>query len=1592
MADIKKISISGTEYDIVDAKALRIADQGLIMPNFDAMPIIATYEYDVSDTNWKQLFTRTNTETAQIDLQDIVYCRITVTGTNISSKYDCAFYWKGQLAPFQALVMSYPGNGDGNYCGIRYMIPVYPKALNNGYPWILNFQARNNTARHFKIEVFKTNSKITWMSTATGTTYNGTYHNSNSFTIDAQRGLCGNDTIYYGTVLQSGWASSVNSYMNKYTVNNTMPLTGEALLANQFTFMNGNKIYPATNKTLAVEPSYGITLNVTAYNNNVGVGWDRFRDRQRVTSLTNIPHATLSRGDNCYFRCTTDANGNIYSDNYVSNQMTAGYTWYYVGLAESNTVICICTSGSHFLTLDSNGKLTAVDGKLIAQQDLSGYVPTSRKINNKALTSDITLTASDVSALPSSTTINDLTTTAQQNALNSGITSTDVTQITTNKNNISTINGKIPSAATTTNQLADKSFVNSSISTNTAYFIGTFNSVADLEAYSGTLTNNDYAFVISTDSAGNTVYNRYKYTTATNPASWQFEYALNNSSFTADQWAAINSGATTTNIGQITTNQNAIGTLSSLTTTEKSNLVGAINELDSEISSTTGKVLDFYGTCDTAAATQTKDVVCTGFSLKTGASIRVKFTNYQNYNGVFKLNVNNTGAIEVKYNGTTNTGRYTYKAGEVVAFTYDGTYWVIEDGGIADTTYYGITKLAATATSTSAAFALTPSALNSYSQNTIANYPVYSTSSTYAVGDRVRYNYNTYECNTAITTAEAWTAAHWTALPDLQTQIDEKASTSLDNLSADGQMIVDSVDGKISNCILEIPQRLKIELVDGHPVIKAGSKIPMIGSTYSETTLTSDYTINFQTSWQESDGLIFYIPNSGYQQTWGFVAMNRTLSGDTLPTGLTGNTYLWFDTVNKVYKGTTDGGRESWTDVTVASYPLAAVHFKDGVVTEILKDSNGNDMIFNGTGFIGHHAFVYPDIEALTPRKINEDGTLKSTFVKNNNLAIIELNEGPYNGYNRRISMISGNPVGNSASYVEINDKSEAISASWVRQYVKNENVIISRTSTAGEIVEYVGGIYPPQTPLIEYNYDGTTVTLFNVRQPVRLATTEMLNDINADIESQLALKANDADVVHKTGNETIAGTKTFSSAIDGTINTTVAAGSTKELLRAKIADNDYFRLMTGGTSNAGYVELATADDYNEPIYVRQYQGGFTTVKRTATLLDGSGNTSFPGTVNANRVTANVLDGSLVAYQTHNGETGNLYRKLGEIVLTGQYQSVVVPFFYYKDAVNTTEVGYQGKISLRVDGTAGTLGTGNTGVVLSEYPDWINNGNVKFYVLYKNNTPESNQVTCEIWSYVKNAWDGCKIVPLNYHGYGRNYWTWYDNIAGVESLPEGYSQIEQKYGRMYTTEPSEDTTTSKQVDTVGARNTKLANYALDNNVVHKTSDETISGVKTFTQNNAHIVIKTTSANYSEEKYGQGYLHFLTGDNKETGYVNSYLVNATQTKTELVASWLGTNSRAILRLKQNEDGSKAAELFAPTEDTTSSIQIDTVGARNTKLASYALDANVVHKTGNETIAGVKTFSDNINANTSVTVGQHAVMSYNSTTEALEFSFV
>lgn len=351
----------------ISSTYLKNIDQTIILPNFDTMSVLQTIEFDTSDTNWHTVFTRTNTETAHSTLDDIIYFRMTVTGTSINQICDCAILLEGRLDNPTLVAFLKPGTTDGNYSGARYVRTVYPKNLNNGYGWAFEvINNRNSNARHYKIEVFKTNSKITWVQ-GTTSAYNSTYQNNGQVTFETTCGYYINS--FNGSIGQSTWGTSINSFLPKFVTFSTNPLVAEALLINQMVFMNSNKFYPATNKTTAIEPGCGIQFTNTAYAVDASIGWDRIRQKQRISDLTNIPHATLARGNPCYFRCTMDANGNILSDNYVTTSMTSGYTWYYLGVAESSSAFTLDTTQSFFMTLNSSGKLTHINGKAISDTD-----------------------------------------------------------------------------------------------------------------------------------------------------------------------------------------------------------------------------------------------------------------------------------------------------------------------------------------------------------------------------------------------------------------------------------------------------------------------------------------------------------------------------------------------------------------------------------------------------------------------------------------------------------------------------------------------------------------------------------------------------------------------------------------------------------------------------------------------------------------------------------------------------------------------------------------------------------------------------------------------------------------------------------------------------------------------------------------------------------------------------------------------------------------------------------------------------------------------------------------------------------------------
>ena len=105
-----------------------------------------------------------------------------------------------------------------------------------------------------------------------------------------------------------------------------------------------------------------------------------------------------------------------------------------------------------------------------------------------------------------------------------------------------------------------------------------------------------------------------------------------------------------------------------------------------------------YGTCSTAAATAAKTVSCSGFTLATGASIKVRFT-VTNTAANPTLNVNSTGAKAIMYRNTA-IGASNLAANRTYEFVYDGTNYQLIGDINTNTTYstgttssLGLTKL-----------------------------------------------------------------------------------------------------------------------------------------------------------------------------------------------------------------------------------------------------------------------------------------------------------------------------------------------------------------------------------------------------------------------------------------------------------------------------------------------------------------------------------------------------------------------------------------------------------------------------------------------------------------------------------------------------------------------------------------------------------------------------------------------------------------------------------------------------------------------------------------------------------------------------------
>lgn len=163
------------------------------------------------------------------------------------------------------------------------------------------------------------------------------------------------------------------------------------------------------------------------------------------------------------------------------------------------------------------------------------------------------------------------------------------TQIGTNADDIDAIEEKIPAAASTSNQLADKQFVTDSITQGTAIFRGSYATKAALDAVAWQtsdstadhfVSNNDYAVVLDDESHDNECW-RYIYVIAEGSGAWTAQYRINEAPMTQAQLDALNSGITAagvtaigTNTSDIAATRNMIAGTETTTTASKSYAVG----------------------------------------------------------------------------------------------------------------------------------------------------------------------------------------------------------------------------------------------------------------------------------------------------------------------------------------------------------------------------------------------------------------------------------------------------------------------------------------------------------------------------------------------------------------------------------------------------------------------------------------------------------------------------------------------------------------------------------------------------------------------------------------------------------------------------------------------------------------------------------------------------------------------------------------------------------------------------------------------------------------------------------------------------------
>lgn len=289
----------------------------------------------------------------------------------------------------------------------------------------------------------------------------------------------------------------------------TSDLTNDSDFVNE-QFVN-DAVKKETDRAIEIEDGISDSLNAHITNTNnphnvtktqVGLGnVDNTSDKNKP-----ISDATQSALDGKLNKTTTST-----SKDQVYTKKTDG--------SQALTDVASTQEANTIVKRDENGRIKAADG--VANND----VPNLGQMNTAVTNVDTKIT-------------NEITrATGVEDDINS---------------KVSGIQELIPNTASKDNQLADKAFVNSSVSSVTATFRGNFATKAALDTWQtenpGVAKQNDYAIVEQDETHSN---QQWRYTYQTDDG-WVAQYKVNDAPFTQAQTDAINSGITKTIVDNTT--------------------------------------------------------------------------------------------------------------------------------------------------------------------------------------------------------------------------------------------------------------------------------------------------------------------------------------------------------------------------------------------------------------------------------------------------------------------------------------------------------------------------------------------------------------------------------------------------------------------------------------------------------------------------------------------------------------------------------------------------------------------------------------------------------------------------------------------------------------------------------------------------------------------------------------------------------------------------------------------------------------------------------------------------------------------------------